>query len=96
MCVDGPPGSSLSACSRSHSLRSSEDTSAYRRSRSQLTSSCRERHRGGPWGMHPLSHSQPPALGSRGAGVAAATYLSHLVLRRQDFGEELQVNLSIL
>lgn len=46
--------------------------------------------------MHPLSHSQPPALGSRGAGVAAATYLSHLVLWRQDFGEELQVNLSIL
>lgn len=37
-----------------------------------------------------------PAGHGRGAGPAAATYLSNLVLRRQDFGEELQVNLSIL
>ena len=51
----------------------------------------------------PLGHGQPPAkvsLGAcchgRGAGPAAATYLSNLMLRRQDFGEELQVNLSIL
>ena len=44
----------------------------------------------------PPRSASGPAAHSRGAGPAAATYLSNLVLRRQDFGEELQVNLSIL
>lgn len=45
--------------------------------------------------LPPRSASGPAAHG-RGAGPAAATYLSNLMLWRQDFGEELQVNLSIL
>lgn len=45
VCADCPTGPSISACSRSHSARSSEDTSVYRWSQSQPTSSCRERYR---------------------------------------------------
>lgn len=49
------------------------------------------REAGQPRGW-PVRGMAPP----RESGAAAATYFSNFVLRREDFGEELQVNLSIL
>lgn len=49
------------------------------------------REAGQPRGR-PVRGTAPP----RESGAAGATYFSNFVLRREDFGEELQVNLSIL
>lgn len=80
VCADCPTGSSFSAC-RSHSVRSSEDTSVYRWSQSQPTSSCREKYRslsrsrGRP--LPATTRSPPPKPSSQGeAGVSPRSQLA--------------------
>lgn len=102
MCLDGPTGSSFSARSRSHSVRSSEDTSVYRWSQSQPTSSCQDEDcwvRPGQ-AFPPAAFPPDPGSGCQaehpGAEQGREPYLSHFMLWGQHFGEELQVNLPIL